>query len=188
MTRRMALSKPCRIIIGANGKPRGDWILTEIYNLNILAEADWKRYFQEGTIDALLAEHVWEHLRLKEGQMAACLCFRYLKPGGYIRVAVPDGFFPSVDYIDFVRPGGVGPGADDHKVLYTYKTLSEVFESAGFTVELLEYWDEHGVFYGSEWDTDGGMIMRSMRFAKRTFRCHDGKEHNYTSILLDARR
>jgi len=188
IARKIALSEPCRVIIGANKKPRSDWILTEIYNLNILKETDWKRYFQEGTIDALLAEHVWEHLTLEEGQMAARLCFRYLKPGGYIRVAVPDGFFPSVDYIDFVRPGGTGPSAADHKILYTYKTLSDVFKTAGFSVELLEYWDEDGIFHSCEWDPNDGMITRSVRFAKRTFRCHTSEPHKYTSIILDARK
>lgn len=188
IARRMALSDPCRIVIGANKKPRGDWILTEIYNLNILKENDWRRYFTEGTIDALLAEHVWEHLTPDEGKTAAQLCLRYLKPGGYIRVAVPDGLFPSADYIDFVRPGGVGPSADDHKILYTYKTLSTVFELAGLEVELLEYWDEHGKLHSSDWDPEDGMIMRSRRFAKHAFRCHNGEEHNYTSIILDARK
>lgn len=181
-------SEPCRIVIGANKKPRGDWILTEIYNLNILNEKDWRRYFGEGTIDALLAEHVWEHLTLNEGKIAAQFCFRYLKPGGYIRVAVPDGLFPSADYIDFVRPGGFGPSADDHKILYTYRTLSAVFEFAGFEVDLLEYWDEARTFHSSDWDPEHGMIMRSHRFAKRTFKCQDGEERNYTSIILDARK
>ena len=59
-------------------------------------------------------------------------------------MAVPDGLFPDSEYIDFVKPGGVGPSAYDHKVLYSYRTLTKVFESAGFNVELLEYFDEKG--------------------------------------------
>ncbi|MBZ0319444.1 MAG: hypothetical protein K8L91_23740 [Anaerolineae bacterium] len=176
------------MVIGANRKPRSGWILTEIYNLDILNERDWKRNFTEEGVDALLAEHVWEHLTIDEGIAAARFCFQYLKPGGYLRVAVPDGYFPSTDYIDYVRPGGFGPSADDHKILYTHDTFGNVFKSAGFKVELLEYWDEHGQFHSSDWDADGGTITRSNRFAKHTFRCHNGEEHKYTSIILDAKK
>ena len=71
-------------------------------------------------MDAILAEHVWEHLDCFAAIVAAQNCFKYLKPGGYIRVAVPDGWHPDKDYIDYVKPGGWGAGSDDHHVLYTY--------------------------------------------------------------------
>ena len=55
-------------------------------------------YFNEGSIDAILAEHVWEHLAEEEGLAAAKCCYRYLRPGGYLRVAVPDGFHPDANF------------------------------------------------------------------------------------------
>lgn len=36
---------------------------------------------------------------------------RVLKPGGYVRVAVPDGFHPDPAYIEMGRPGGYGTGS-----------------------------------------------------------------------------
>jgi predicted SAM-dependent methyltransferase len=138
----------------------------------------------EASIDALLAEHVWEHLTPEEGILAGKVCFRYLKPGGYLRIAVPDGLFPDAEYIEFVKPGGVGPSAYTHKVLYTYITLQEVFRRAGFKVDLLEFFDEKGEFHYKQWDPDDGMIVRSMRFYdKRSF-----GTLKYRSLILDARK
>lgn len=122
----------CRIIIGAGGKTFEGWIPTQIYTLNILKQDSWDRYFQKDSIDAMLAEHVWEHLSIEEGVEAARNCHTYLKPGGYLRVAVPDGLHPDPNYIEYVKPDGTGIGSEDHKVLYVYETFKEVFESAGF--------------------------------------------------------
>ncbi len=37
-----------------------------------------------------MAEHVWEHLSLSDAHVAARNCQRYLRPGGRLRLAVPD--------------------------------------------------------------------------------------------------
>jgi predicted SAM-dependent methyltransferase len=171
-----------RIILGASGQQAPGWISSEIDFLNILRPCDWERFFQPESIDALLAEHVWEHLTLAEGRAAAKLCFHYLKPGGYLRVAVPDGLHPNPAYIEHVRVGGRGAGADDHRVLYTYKTLAGLFEEASFQVELYEYFDESGLFHRKEWSADEGMIFRSAEFDER----NRGGALNYTSIIIDA--
>jgi predicted SAM-dependent methyltransferase len=99
-----------------------------------------------------------------------------------LRIAVPDGFHPDPDYIEYVRPGGTGAGADDHKVLYNYKLLSEQLRRAGFEVTLLEYWDENGDFHFRPWSSRDGYISRS--------RDHDERNQNgtlaYTSLIVDA--
>jgi len=46
--------------------------------------------------------------------------------------------------MDWVRPGGSRPGADDNKVLITYQTSSTLFEDDGFDVTLLEHFDKDG--------------------------------------------
>ena len=99
--------------------------------LNLLVEGDWLAYFSPNSLDAILAEHIWEHLTPEEAAVAAMLCFKFLKPGGYLRVAVPDGFHPDPAYIEDVKPNGKGPGADDHKLLYTYHTFSQGFHFGG---------------------------------------------------------
>jgi predicted SAM-dependent methyltransferase len=181
---KLAKQRPCQIIIGANRKFYPEWIPTEMGFFNMLNPGDWTRYFLENSIDAILAEHVWEHLTLEQGMAAARNCFKYLAPGGYLRVAVPDGFHPDPNYIEWVKPGGVGLQAYDHKVLYNYKTFSEVFELAGFKVELLEYFDEAGEFHYKEWNPEQGMITRSWRFDNR----NKGGGLAMTSIIIDARK
>jgi predicted SAM-dependent methyltransferase len=146
----------------------------------LLNGESWSHYVRPDSVDALLAEHVWEHMTLDEAKSAASTCYRYLKPGGYIRVAVPDGFFPDPAYQDYIKVGGVAGGSEKggHQVVYTHIKLREVFEAAGFSTVLLEYHDESGVFHGSPWDPADGMIHRSKRFDPR----------GPISIILDARK
>ena len=173
---------PLKIVVGAGGVFEPGWIPTEIDVLNLLKPDDWRRYFTPGSLDAILAEHVWEHLTLPQGTAAAQTCFKYLKPGGYVRAAVPDGLHPDAAYIEWVRPGGVGPGADDHKVLFTYKTFADMFRRVGFMVKVLEYFDENGAFNHLPWSAAEGLIHRSKEFDRR----NQGGGLKYTSIILDA--
>ncbi|MFC1542941.1 methyltransferase domain-containing protein [Candidatus Neomarinimicrobiota bacterium] len=171
-----------KIMIGASGVRQAGWAGSEQRFLDLLKTEMWERYFKPGSIDAILAEHVWEHLSPNAGSSAAACCLKFLKPGGYIRVAVPDGLNPIPEYIEQVRPGGVGSGAEDHKILYTYTTLRNLFENAGYRVVLYEYFDEEGVFHYQDWDPDDGLIRRSKRFDRRNI----GGDIVYNSIILDA--
>ncbi|ACB75052.1 conserved hypothetical protein [Opitutus terrae PB90-1] len=182
MRRCVSLTRPLRLVIGSERQDMPGWIRTDIEYLNILRPEDWARYFEPDTIDALLAEHVWEHLTVAEGIAASHLCFRYLRTGGRLRLAVPDGFHPDPTYLDCVRPGGTGSGADDHKVLYTHQTLRSALAAVGFEVELLEYFDAAGVHHARPWDPADGMIQRSARFDPR----NAGGRLCYTSLLVDA--
>ena len=170
------------IVVGASGIFQDNWIPTDVNTLNLLKPNTWKLFFKENSVAAILAEHVWEHLTIQDGYIAAKTCYRYLKKDGYIRIAVPDGYHNKKEYIDYVKPGGIGAGADDHKVLYNYKSLSKIFRDAGFNVKLLEYFDEEGNFQFSDWDQKDGMIHRSMRFDER----NTNNELNYTSLIIDA--
>ena len=181
---RLPRAEPHRIVVGADGVFQAGWIPTDIQNVNLLKPEDWERYFSENSLAAILAEHVWEHLTEEEGLAAAKTCHRYLKPGGYLRVAVPDGQHPDPEYVAWIKPGEPGPGPKYHKTLYTYQTLTELFERAGFEVQLLEYFDEYGEFHYQDWDAEDGMIHRSRRFDERN---RDG-ELSFTSIILDARK
>jgi len=184
LRRLLAASPRTRIVIGAGSKHDPDWIPTQMEFLNLLKPADWEKFFQPDSIEAMLAEHVWEHLTEEEGRAAARTCFTYLKPGGYVRVAVPDGLHPSQTYREWVRVGGASPMqvANGHRVLYTYSTLRGLFENSGFRVNLYEYFDEAGTFHDHGWDEKAGKIWRSKRFDPR----NRGGELVYTSIVLDA--
>ena len=79
-------------------------------------------------------------------------------------------------------PGHEAHPAYEHKVVYDYKTLVKVFESAGFEVTLLEYCDEQGDFHYREWDESKGKIGRSYRFDSRNSNGNLGM----VSIIIDA--
>ena len=176
-----------KIIIGAGKTSFDGWVSTQESELNLLNRADFERLFANEKPSAFLAEHVWEHMTLEEGMIAAQNCFDFLADGGYIRAAVPDGNFRNAAYQALIGIGGNGNPdhpAFTHKIVYDYKTLCAVFEKAGFTVNLLEYCDEEGVFSYKQWNEENGKIGRSLRFDTRN---KDGNM-GMVSIIIDAKK
>ncbi len=171
-----------KIIIGASATKYDGWIPTDEEWLDVTNQEDFLRYWRPQSRQVFLAEHVWEHLSEEEAKQANANCFIFLRSGGHLRIAVPDGFHPDPNYIESVRPGGTGAGADDHKILYNYKSLSKSLETVGFQVKLLEYWDETGEFHFKEWSSEDGNIVRSKRFDPR----NQNGTLTYTSLILDA--
>ena len=66
------------------------FIPTDLNSLDITDSDDFARYFPPNSVSAFIAEHVWEHLSLKDG-INAIINLRFaLKVGGVARIAVPD--------------------------------------------------------------------------------------------------
>lgn len=178
---------PLRIILGAGEQRWPGWIPMQREALDLLRRDDWVALFGDRRIDALLCEHVWEHLTEAEGRAAAAICYDFLRPDGYLRVGVPDANFPDPEYQRTVQVGGPGPvdhPAADHKIVYDYRRFSAVFAEAGFDVELLEWCDGRGRFHFTYWDPADGPIYRSLRADHRN---RDGKLRS-ASLILDARK
>ena len=179
--------KVVRVILGAGDQRWDGWIPTQREDLNLLEPLSFERWFGGRRARALLCEHVWEHLSESQGRAAAQLCFQYLEPGGYLRCAVPDGFFPDPEYQRTVQIGGPGPAdhpAADHQIVYEYQRFTDVFTSAGFTVDLLEYCDERGRFHYHQWDASRGPVYRSLLMDHRN-------RHGtlkFASLILDAHK
>lgn len=176
-------SDKVNIVVGAGDVWYGhEWIATNKEELNVYNEEDWEFFFKNKPIDNVLSEHVWEHLSDIETAVANVCIHRHLKIGGNFRVAVPDGRFPSSDYLNAVKPNGSGSGSDEHKILYTYETMLQKLERALFRVEMREYWNENHEFIAKEWDISNGIISRSKKYDERN---KDGILR-YTSIIADA--
>ena len=176
-----------KIIIGAGNTSYTGWLSTQENELNILNRTDFEKQFKEESVDAMLAEHIWEHMTEQEGIQAAKNCYAFLKSGGYIRCAVPDKNFRNEWYQNTVKIGGPGPidhPAYTHKIVYDYQTFKTVFENAGFEVEILEYCDEQGLFHYKYWNEADGMIGRSFRFDTR----NSNGSLGMVSIILDAKK
>jgi predicted SAM-dependent methyltransferase len=170
-----------QIIIGAHTTDYKDWLPTNIENLNLLEISSFDNLFGDKKADRFLAEHVFEHISYDDAIIALKNCNKYLKKGGVVRIAVPDGFHPNPDYINMVKPGGHGEGAHDHKLLYDYKTLSKAFEESGYRVNLLEYYDENGQFHFNQWDSKDGHVIRSKRYDKRF-----NEPLGYSSLIVEG--
>jgi predicted SAM-dependent methyltransferase len=176
-----------KIVIGAGKTHYDGWIHTQEDELNLLNESSFLKYASQGSVDCFLAEHVWEHMTQDEGIQAARNCHKFLKPGGYLRVAVPDKNFRNDWYQNMVKVGGPGPAdhpAADHKIVYDYRQFQEVFQSAGFKTQLLEYCDESGVFHYQYWNSEDGHIGRSFRYDTR----NTTQELGMVSIIIDAHK
>lgn len=184
---RLASAKVKKLNIGSG--PDGaseeyrEWVCIDKEILDITDAQNWKDFVgNASSLSNILAEHVWEHLTDTDTALANKNCFDFLKPGGRLRIAVPDGYNIDDDYIEKVKPGGSGVGSDDHKILYTYKIMTERLQSVGFTVEPVEYWNEQGEFIANDWSEKDGFIKRSKKYDPRN---QSGKL-GYTSLIVDA--
>lgn len=171
-----------KIIIGSGGIKYEGWISTDIDTLDILDANDWEKICDGHKIDNLLAEHVLEHLTMEETRKVLYLAYIHMEKNGVFRVAVPDGFHVDRSYVEMVKPGGWGAGSEDHKILYNYRTLCELFIESGFDVKLIEYFDEAGNFHQNEMDKELGLIRRSREHDHRNTK----EKLIYTSLILDA--
>jgi predicted SAM-dependent methyltransferase len=181
LRRRVISSAPLNVLIGGGQTSYEGWIFTDRDYLDITEPQDWSNLFEPNSIDRLLCEHVLEHLTEEECSMALAECYRYLKPGGLMRVAVPDGYRRDSAYVAEASPPNAG-----HKVFFNVDTLPPLLVSLGFRVTPLEYFDESEQFHAGSWDESDGLVTRSARFDhQEDFQRGD---LYYTSLIVDARK
>ena len=181
MRAQIRASHPLNVILGAGSVRVEGWISTDADILDVTSTLGWRKLFSLNSIDRLMAEHVMEHLSDAECTMALLACFRYLKKGGLLRIAVPDGNRKDSEYIE-----EVSPPKDGHKLLFTVDDLVARLNRVGFEATPLEYYDVLDQFHSHPWAEADGLIRRSMR--------HDRQERfkrgtlYYTSLIVDARK
>jgi len=177
----VSIARPLKVILGAGPTDFRGWLQTDKEILDVTSPSDWSALFELGSIDSLLSEHMLEHLSEKEGQIALSECHRYLKPGGYLRIAVPDGYRRDPVYV-----AEASPPHDGHQMLYNVDTLTAALQRVGFTTTPLEYFDAQEQFHSAPWDEKDGLIQRSARFDTQA-----GFQRGdlfYTSLIVDARK
>jgi len=171
-----------KVIIGAGSTRYEGWIATDIPALDILKHEHWARLFQPNSVARMLAEHVFEHLTTEQFQDFLRIARIYLASEGRIRIAVPDGYHPNPDYIQHVRPGRPGEGADDHQVLYTCDLIGDLLAMQGYDYQLLEYYDAAGEFHHRSWHAADGFVGRSAGHDSR----NAAGQRVYTSLIVDC--
>jgi predicted SAM-dependent methyltransferase len=151
-----------RIAIGVAAEREDGWRPFAEHELDATSEADWSRTFEPGTIDNIVAEHVWEHMTWTQARTAALLCHRFLRPGGRLRLAVPDNLHASAYVVDAVSATGSKAAEHNHIVDYNHELMRKLLEGCGFAVDPLDWWDRAGVFHsGYSGSDEHGYIIRS---------------------------
>jgi predicted SAM-dependent methyltransferase len=174
-------ARPLKVVLGAGPTQFPGWFQTDKEILDVTVPADWRALFEPESIDSLLSEHMLEHLSAADARAALTECYRYLKPGGLFRIAVPDGYRTDPDYVKEASPPN-----DGHQVLYNVDTLTALLQSVGFATTPLEYFDADEQFHTAPWDENEGLIQRSARFdTQKSFQRGD---LFYTSVIIDARK
>jgi predicted SAM-dependent methyltransferase len=83
---------PVRLNLGSGLAPIAGW--TNVDLLGPPVDLPWNLArglpFPDGTVDAIYSEHLFEHLGLDTARRLMAESVRALRPGGVIRVAVPD--------------------------------------------------------------------------------------------------
>ena len=80
LAKKVAATPRKRIVIGAWSRFDPGWIPTQREFLNLTEPRDFERCFEPNSVEAMLAEHVWEHITPAEGLAAARTCFKYRSP------------------------------------------------------------------------------------------------------------
>ena len=157
------------------------WIKTDLPQFDITNENHWKEIFGNNKVDNFLAEHVLEHLTLEQNKTFFSLLKKHLKVNGIFRIAVPDGYHTSSEYINFVKPMGTGPGCEDHKMLWNVDLINSFADEFGFELAKLEYYNKEGNFNTTDFSETNGYIYRSFK------NCIANKNviSGYSSLIVD---
>lgn len=137
----------------------------------------------DNLVDRILTEHFLEELAIEDIDKLLKDCFRLLKPGGFMRIAVPDYNNP----IDPVNRECLAKGKDprwpENLTLPTYDLMRNIVKNSPFSnYKFYHYWD-NGEFIRQKIDYSLGMIKRTPDNDIRDKA--PNRELSITSIVLD---
>lgn len=135
-------------------------------------------FFEESTVDLIYASHVLSYFDREEIKLLLNEWFRVLKPGGVLRLAVPDFSSMSRLYCDGLIGLNqiIGPlygrmKVNDsfiyHKTVYDFVELKKILEDNGFTNVQKYDWrltdhsefDDHSQAYLPHMDKENGTLI-----------------------------
>jgi predicted SAM-dependent methyltransferase len=137
-----------RLHLGCGGVRKEGWVNIDLLGdpVDIAWDLAKPLPFEDGAVDAVFHEHLLEHLPLSAGISFSKEVVRVVRPGGIVRVGVPDAgrllrsyVDPSDDYLDRNHPGRPTRllAAQElfywhrHVTMYDAETLAMVLEAAG---------------------------------------------------------
>jgi predicted SAM-dependent methyltransferase len=143
--RRLGRLDPLLLHVGCGTIYKDGWVNVDLAGTRVDLPWDLARPlpFKPGTVDAIFHEHLLEHLTYEQGVELHRRCLRLLKPGGVLRIGVPDAGVVLQGYA-MASPGDAGPWPtplarvasltydSGHKSMYDAETLELSCMSAGF--------------------------------------------------------
>ena len=105
---------------------------------------DLPKYVLPNSIDFIYSSHMLEHLSRKDAVQVLKMYYDYLRPGGELRISVPDLkrlssiadeqnlSFDEMDLIQGVLMGGQNTKYNYHKSVYWFDLLKHILEEIGF--------------------------------------------------------
>ena len=138
-----------RINLGSGSYPLEGWLNIDAVDMN-LGKFPWD--FDDECADELMASHVLEHFTRRDGVRFIGECYRILKPGGVLHIAVPDmdRFITAhlENNFDVLKgyhwrdlnhlmggDGGEPNPLQRHRYMYCMNSLAMTLAIAGFRVE-----------------------------------------------------
>ena len=142
--------KPGPLYLNLGSGPRGldspEWVNIDGFkdtNVEYLCDFSRPLPFKDGTFDGIFCEHVFEHFTYENGRRLMTECMRILKPGGVLRIVVPDGNKVLASYFN------------EPKKIIEYKQVQ-----SGYAMEAVNTWFyqryEHQCIY------DAGYLIDSL--------------------------
>ena len=146
--RALARRRPLLLHLGSQKMRKEGWVNVDLVGYPVDLAWDFARPFPfpDMRVDAIFLEHVLEHFTLEQGLALVQEAHRLLKPGGVLRVGVPDAetylraYVDSDGFLNRMRPLAptrllavqelfYWPG---HATMYDFETLGLLIAAAGF--------------------------------------------------------
>lgn len=149
------MSEPVKLHLGCGVKHLPGWVHVDALaypHVDHVGPVESLPFAADGSVDLIYACHVLEHFGRNEVAGVLAEWRRVLKPGGVLRLAVPDfaacaelyvaGRLGSLNDIMGLLMGGQRDQYDYHKVLFDEASLTALLKAAGFSS--VRPWDWRG--------------------------------------------
>ncbi len=137
-----------RLHLGSGGEHKDGWVNIDLVGDPVEIAWDLARGvpFSDGSADAIFHEHLLEHIPLRAGVTFMAECFRVVRPGGVLRVGVPDAgalvrsYVGDGEYLESLHPDRPTRMLavqelfywHRHTAMYDAETLALLFRASGF--------------------------------------------------------